>query len=126
MDGLTPERMEFVRETLQLGRFRTVGEALAVAAVKVLETGEERDHWKNSYNQVVTEINVLAAIVMKQLKVTRLVITHGEYEQLEKGLELHTGSPEPGVRVYEMRPKGLSGAPIRDFTAMPFDRAAEK
>lgn len=85
---------------------RVFGATLAEIAVELMDAKAEAAHWKKSLDTVSTEIKVLAAVAMKQRGETRLVITRKELAEFnDQDTELHVGTPEPGVRIYELRQK---------------------
>ena len=82
-----------------------VGSTLAEIAVELMDAKQEAKHWKQSFETVRDEIKVLAGVAIKQ-RGERLVVTRKELQELE-GKELHVGTPEPGVRIYELRERHL-------------------
>jgi hypothetical protein len=89
-----------------------VGSTLAEIAVELMDAKQEAHHWKQSFETVRDEIKVLAATVIKQRGTERLVITKAEYAAVPTNTELWLDTPEPGVRIYELRQRvnGVSGA----------------
>jgi hypothetical protein len=77
-----------------------VGSTLAEIAVELMDSKRESAHWKKSFETVRDELKVLASVSVKRKG--RLVITRKELQAVE-GLELFVDTPEPGVRVYELR-----------------------
>ncbi|HXI41603.1 MAG TPA: hypothetical protein VNH83_16595 [Bryobacteraceae bacterium] len=101
-----------VRNTIEsiLGNhiFRVAREdALMQAATAVLDAQQERDRLKLLLEAVRGELRTLAAIQMSQRGVSRLVLTRKEFDAVDEESEVHIESPEPGVRIYEMRRKGV-------------------
>lgn len=81
-----------------------VGSTLAEIAVELMDAKQEAQHWKNSFDTVRQEIKILAAVAIKQKGAQRLVITQAEFAAVPPNTELWLETPEPGVRVYELRP----------------------
>jgi hypothetical protein len=79
-----------------------IGKWAAELVAELADAKREAEHWKAAFETVRDEIKVLAAVAIKQQHDGRLVITRKELAALE-GKELHVGTPEPGVRVYEVR-----------------------
>lgn len=73
------------------------------AATQVLDAQQERDRMKLLLEAVRGELRTLALIQMRQRGVERLVLTRKEFEDTPDGVEVHIESPEPGVRIYELR-----------------------
>lgn len=89
--------------------FRVAKEdALAQAAVAVLDAEGERDRMKLLLEAVRGELHALAAIQMRQRGVGRLVLTRKEFDAIPDGQEVFIEQPEPGVRVYELRAKAAA------------------
>lgn len=79
---------------------RAFGSALAEIAVELMDAKQEAKHWKKSFDTVSDELKVLASVSVKRKG--RLVITRKELQAV-KGLQLFVDTPEPGVRIYELR-----------------------
>lgn len=79
---------------------RVFGATLAEIAVELMDAKQEAAHWKRSFETVRDEIKVLASVSIKQHG--RLVVTRKELQAVE-GRELFVDTPEPGVRIYELR-----------------------
>lgn len=77
-------------------------EVLQQCAVAVLDATQERDRLKLLLEAVRGELRTLAAISMKQRGTTRLVLTRKEFAEIGD-VEVVVESPEPGVRIYELR-----------------------
>lgn len=82
---------------------QAAGSCLAEIAVELMDSKAEAAHWKQSFETVRDEIKVLAATVIKQRGAERLVITQAEFAAVPKNTELWLDTPEPGVRIYELR-----------------------
>lgn len=82
-----------------------VGSTLAEIAVELMDAKQEAAHWKNSFDTVRDEIKILAAVAMHKRGDQRLVITKAEFAAVPQNTELWLDTPEPGVRVYELREK---------------------
>jgi hypothetical protein len=80
-----------------------VGSTLAEIAVELMDAKQEAAHWKAAFEAVRDEIRILAGVAIKQKGGERLVITKTELERMPTNTELHVGTPEPGVRIYELR-----------------------
>jgi hypothetical protein len=79
---------------------RALGSTLAEIAVELMDAKLEAKHWKKSFETVKDELKVLASVSVKRKG--RLVITRKELQAVE-GQELFVDTPEPGVRIYELR-----------------------
>jgi len=79
---------------------RAFGSTLAEIAVELMDAKREANHWKSSFHTVKDELKVLAAVSVKRNG--RLMITKKELQEVE-GQELYVDTPEPGVRIYELR-----------------------
>lgn len=92
-----------------------IGQMLAELTAELADARAEAAHWKAALETVRDEIKVLAAVAMKQQGNARLVITEAELRAMV-GKELHVGTPEPGVRVYEIRERAApaGGQKIED------------
>lgn len=107
-EKLTPAQnraVEWIKNgtAAQLGALGTeVGLMLGEMIVDLMDSQREAAHWKAAFETVRDEIKCLAAVAIKQQHAEKLVITKKELLELE-GKDLHVGSPEPGVRVYEIR-----------------------
>lgn len=86
---------------------RAFGSTLAEIAVELMDAKQEAAHWKKSLKTVSDELKVLASVAVKRKG--RLVITRKELQAVE-GQELFVDTPEPGVRIYELRDRGAPGA----------------
>lgn len=80
---------------------RALGTTLAEIAVELLDAKQEAKHWKQSFETVKDEIKVLASVAIHENQ-HRLVITKASFAKVQ-GLELFVDTPEPGVRIYELR-----------------------
>jgi hypothetical protein len=85
-----------------------IGQTLAEIAVELMDAKAEAAHWKKSFETVRDEIKVLAAVAIRQNGTGRLVITRKELREAGENVQLHVGTPEPGVRIYELRRKSES------------------
>jgi hypothetical protein len=83
---------------------RAFGSTLAEIAVELMDAKQEAAHWKKSFKTVSDELKVLASVSIKRKG--RLVITRKELQAVE-GQELFVDTPEPGVRIYELRERRL-------------------
>ena len=84
---------------------RVFGATLAEIAVELMDAKQEALHWKKSFHTVKDELKVLAAVAVKRKG--RLIITRKELQAVE-GQELFVDTPEPGVRIYELRTTNTS------------------
>lgn len=82
-----------------------VGSTLAEIAVELMDAKNEAAHWKTSFETVRDEIKILASVAMTKNGEQRLVITKADFAKVPRGTELWLDTPEPGVRVYELREK---------------------
>jgi hypothetical protein len=82
-----------------------IGQTLAEIAVELLDAKAEAAHWKKSFETVRDEIKVLAAVAIRQNGLGRLVVTRKELLSVPENTQLYVGTPEPGVRIYELRRK---------------------
>lgn len=81
-----------------------VGTTLAEIAVELADAKVEAGHWKKAFETVRLEIRTLVGIVLaKQGSGERIVVTEKELRAIPENLELYVGTPEPGVRIYELR-----------------------
>lgn len=80
-----------------------VGSTLAEIAVELMDAKQEAAHWKKSFDTVRDEIRILAGVAIKQKGAQRLVITKADLAAVPPNTELWLDTPEPGVRVYELR-----------------------
>lgn len=78
-------------------------DALMQAAVSVLDANAERDHAKVLMEALRGEVRTLAAIIIQQQHLARIVVTRKEFDAIPEELELYVEAPEPGVRIYELR-----------------------
>lgn len=92
--------MAFIKDSAAA---RAFGSTLAEIAVELMDAKQEVAHWKNSFETVRDEIKILAAVTMMKRGEQRLVITKADFAQVPRGTELWLDTPEPGVRVYELR-----------------------
>lgn len=83
---------------------RALGSTLAEIAVELMDAKREVAHWKKSFKTVSDELKVLASVSVKRKG--RLVITRKELQAVE-GLQLFVDTPEPGVRIYELRERSF-------------------
>jgi hypothetical protein len=79
-------------------------DALMQAAVAVLDAQQEAMRHKFTMEAVRAELRTLAAIMMKQRGVPRLVITKDEF-RIAQEHEVEASTPEPGIRIYELKRK---------------------
>lgn len=83
---------------------RAMGSTLGEIAVELADAKLEAKHWKDAFEQVRAEIRCLAGICIAQRGLSeRIVITQKELRAIPPNLELFVGTPEPGVRIYELR-----------------------
>jgi hypothetical protein len=80
---------------------RAMGSTLAEIAVELMDAKLEAQHWKKSFETVRDEIKVLASVAIHEGQ-QRLVITQAALAKVN-GMELYVDTPEPGVRIYELR-----------------------
>lgn len=91
-----------------------VGTTLAEIAVELADAKVEAGHWKKAFETVRLEIRVLVGVILAQQGHTeRIVITEKELRAIPQTLELFVGTPEPGVRIYELRTR-TAGVPAID------------
>lgn len=91
-----------------------VGTTLAEIAVELADAKVEAGHWKKAFETVRLEIRVLVGVILAQQGHTeRIVITEKELRAVPANLELFVGTPEPGVRIYELRTR-TAGVPAID------------
>lgn len=84
---------------------RVVGSTLAEIAVELGDAKLEAKHWKDAFEQVRKEIRCLAGIIIAKKGLNeRIVVTEAELRAIPPNLELYAGTPEKGVRIYELRP----------------------
>jgi len=84
-----------------------LGSTMAEVAVELADAKAEARHWKASFEAVALEIKILAAVIIASGKLPRIVITRADQERIPASKELHVGTPEPGVRIYELRERGV-------------------
>lgn len=109
---LTDEMRDKIREIMGPHIFTVTREdALMQAAVEVLDAKAERDRLQLLLEAVRGEMRTLAAIVIGQQGGLRLVLTRRELEAIPSDAEVHVTTPEPGVRIYELRSKAGTPAP---------------
>lgn len=85
---------------------RLVGSTLAQVAVELADKKLEAKHWKDAFESTRRELRALTGIILsKQGSEGRIVITEKELRSIPDNLELYIGTPEPGVRIYELRPR---------------------
>jgi len=82
-----------------------IGSTMAEIAIELGDAKLEAAHWKQAMQFLRAEIKTLASVLMHERGQRRLVVTERELRALPVDLELHVEVPEPGVRVYELRPK---------------------
>jgi hypothetical protein len=93
-------------KAVELGEIGTeIGKMLAELAVDAADAKVEAAHWKRSFETMKAEFRVAVGVAMRKLSVTKLVITRTELGQVPEDTELYVGTPEPGVRIYELRPR---------------------
>lgn len=102
-DQLSKAQGDLMRLINDKGIAQMVGSTLAEIAVELLDAKAEAAHWKLSFETVRDEIKVLAAGALRQQHTHRLVITKAELQNVPANTELYVDTPEPGVRVYELR-----------------------
>jgi hypothetical protein len=102
-DKLTSAQENLMRLINDKGIAQMVGSTLAEIAVELMDAKQEAAHWKQSFETVKDEIKVLAGVALRQQHTHRLVITKAELQNMPANTELHVATPEPGVRVYELR-----------------------
>lgn len=96
---------------------RLLGTTLAEIAVELADSKLAEAHWKTSFGAVRSEIRALAGIILAQRGIgERIVITEKELRAIPDNLELYVGHPEPGVRIYELRPRDAT-SPAAGFNA---------
>jgi hypothetical protein len=104
LSAVQQQAIDFVHDgkAAKYGRLgQEVGKMLAEIAVELMDARNEAKHWKAAFETVRTEIKVLAAVAIKQQWGRRLVITKAELQRFED-TELQIGTPEPGVRIYQL------------------------
>ena len=80
-------------------------QALTQAAAAVADAQAERDHWRAVAGIAQTEMVMLASVILKSDR-GRIVVKSEDFQAISnRGLELHTSNPDPGVRVYELKAK---------------------
>ena len=82
---------------------KVVGSTFAEVLVESMDAKREAEHWKAAFETVRDEIKQLAAIILRQQHLERIVVTRAELQEIPRNLELYCGTPEPGVRIYELR-----------------------
>lgn len=93
-----------VAERLQLAQYQEkVLTKLMEAEAAVVDAMAKVNFYKASMQLVITEMQVLAAVVMKRAGVKRMVISHAEYLGTDQEEELHSEQQPDGVIIYEMR-----------------------
>lgn len=93
-------------ERIQLSKYQEkVIIKLTEAEAAVVDARARVDFTNAKMQLVITEMQTLAAVLFARMGVKKLVITHAEYLATPQDEELHSGSPEPGVIVYELRKK---------------------
>jgi hypothetical protein len=98
---------------------RAIGTTLAEIAVELADYKLEVKHWKNSFEAVRLEIRTLAGIILAQRGPNaRIVVTEKELRAIPHNLELYVGAPEPGVRIYELRPKENKPSVVTDVRSI--------
>jgi len=80
-----------------------IGRMLAEIAVELQDRIDEAKHWKVISEALRGEIRTLAALIIKQQRLERIVVTQKEFEAFPENQELVIEVPEPGVRIYELR-----------------------
>lgn len=85
---------------------KVLGGTLAEIAVELADSKVEARHWKSAFQAVRGEIRALVGIILTQrgAGTERIVVTEKELRAIPAHLELYVGTPEEGVRVYELRP----------------------
>lgn len=106
-DMLTPAQQQLMGLINDPKMAPIIGQTLAEIAVELMDSKREAAHWKKSFETVRDEIKVLASVSVKRKG--RLVITRKELQEVE-GQELFVDTPEPGVRIYELRERTVSQA----------------
>ena len=102
-DKLSQAQMNLMKLVNNTELAQLVGSTLAEIAVELMDAKQEAAHWKTSFETVRDEIKILAAVVMHKRGEQRLVITKAEFAAVPEDTELWLDTPEPGVRVYELR-----------------------
>jgi hypothetical protein len=86
--------------------FRTPrDEVLMHAAAMVMDATDQAKRLKVALEAVRGELKTLAVLAMRQRGVTRLVLTRSELEAVPRDTEIEVLSPEPGVRIYQIKAK---------------------
>lgn len=101
---------EKAREILGIGNARATQQdieiALAKASVAVLDAQEEVVHWRSAFGVVQNEMKFLLATFMRKgckAGSRKLIVSLADLRDLDASWEVHVGSPEDGVRTYELR-----------------------
>jgi hypothetical protein len=82
--------------------------ALSTAAAAVADAQAERDHFRAAFGITQTEMVMLASVLLKRLgKDGKLMVRSTEFEKVSQTHELCVENPEPGVRLYTLRRKGV-------------------
>jgi hypothetical protein len=109
-----------VQSLLQDGRLggatalsQELGTLLAELAVELADAMERANFHEARTAALIDELTQLAAIQAAGKPDRRLVVTQRELQAIPKHLKLHTSSPGPGVRVYELQERApdQDGAP---------------
>lgn len=80
-----------------------IGQALAELAVELADAIQEKQHWKRSFEAVKHEMKIFAGVALMRMPNRRVVVTRVELQSIPTSLDLHSESPEDGVRIYELR-----------------------
>jgi hypothetical protein len=88
-------------------------QVLMRCATEVLDAKDKHDRMKLLLEAVRGELRTLAAIIMRQQGTSRLVLTRKEFDAVPDNVEVHVETPEPGIRIYELRTKPVIPEPSR-------------
>lgn len=103
------------RSASELGAIGTeIGNILAELTVELADAKEEAKHWKRSFETVRDEMKVAIGLAIRKLGGERLVVTRRELAELAPNTELYVGTPEPGVRIYELRERNVPRGTVKD------------
>lgn len=95
-----------IQSVLGADCFRTPkDEVLMHAAAMVMDATDQNARLKVALEAVRGELRTLAVLQMRQRGVSRLVLTKAELDTVPMDTEVHVESPEPGVRIYEIKTK---------------------
>lgn len=82
-----------------------IGQMLAQTASELADAYAERDHLRKRLQVAIAETKILAACVLVKAPDRRLVIRKADMLALPGDLELFYENPEPGVKIYALRPR---------------------